>query len=72
MGKGVGIDKFRMRIFDRWGNMIFESQDLNTGWNGHANYGSTVAQQDVYVYEIDITDIFAKLHHYVGHITLVR
>ncbi len=71
-GKGIGIVDYKLLVFDRWGNMIFESQDINMGWDGRANGGTNMAQQDVYSYLIDITDVFNKKHSYLGHITLVR
>ncbi len=71
-GYGIGIIKYQMLVFDRWGNLIFTSHDLYTGWNGKANGGENIAQQDVYVYKIDLTDVFNKPHTYVGHVTLVK
>ncbi|MES2593082.1 MAG: PKD domain-containing protein [Bacteroidota bacterium] len=71
-GKGVFIVTFEMMIFDRWGNLVFFSDDINKPWDGTVNYGSEIAQQDVYVYTIKITDIKRKKHSYNGIITLVR
>ncbi|MES2593081.1 MAG: PKD domain-containing protein [Bacteroidota bacterium] len=71
-GKGVFIIEFEMMIFDRWGNLIFFSEDINKPWNGTADYGSEIAQQDVYVYTIKVTDIKRKKHSYRGIVTLVR
>ena len=61
-----------MDIFDRWGNRIFYTTDLEKGWDGRANGGSTAAQQDVYIYVVNLTDVFGEKHKYVGHFTLVR
>lgn len=71
-GKGIGIAKYKMIVFDRWGNLIFSTEDLNEGWNGKANGGKELAQQDVYVYKIILTDIFDLEHTYIGHISLVK
>jgi gliding motility-associated-like protein len=48
---GEGIVTFHMRIFDRWGNMIFETQDMNAGWDG--TYKGNIVQIDTYAYTID-------------------
>jgi gliding motility-associated-like protein len=32
-----GIVSFDMRIFNRWGEMVFESTDIHSGWNGMVN-----------------------------------
>lgn len=71
-GKGSEIIEFEMLIFDRWGNQIFKTIDLNEGWNGRANGGSDIAQKDVYVYQIRLRDFSGKPHFYNGHVSLVR
>ncbi|HET6228158.1 MAG TPA: PKD domain-containing protein, partial [Bacteroidia bacterium] len=71
-GKGVGIVSYHLWIFDRWGNMVFNSPDIDAGWDGRANNGEAVAQQDVYVWKVKLTDIFGKRHDYIGTVTLVR
>jgi len=70
--KGIFITAYEMTIFDRWGNLIFFSDDINSTWDGRANYGSEIAQSDVYVYVIKGTDINRKKHIYKGIVTLVR
>ncbi len=71
-GKGTGILEYQLMVFDRWGNFIFVSDDINEGWDGKANQGADVAQQDVYVWKVSITDIFKKKHNYTGTVTIVR
>lgn len=71
-GKGVGIKTYEMYIFDRWGNLIYYTDSLNKPWDGRANHGSEVAQQDVYVWKVRLTDVFDKKHSYIGSVTLVK
>lgn len=71
-GKGVFITQFEMMIFDRWGNMVFYSNDLSKPWDGRANNGPEIAQADVYTYLIKLSDINMKKHKYKGIVTLVR
>jgi gliding motility-associated-like protein len=71
-GKGVGIVKYHIWIFDRWGNMVFNTADINTGWDGRANNGVDVAQQDVFVWKVQLTDVFGKKHDYIGTVTIVK
>ena len=70
--KGVFISYFEIVIFDRWGNSIFFSDDINKHWDGIANYGLEKAQQDVYVYRIKIIDIYNRKKNYIGNISLLR
>lgn len=71
-GKGVGIVQYHIWIFDRWGNMVFNATDINAGWDGRANNGVEIAQQDVYVWKVQLTDVFGKRHDYIGTVTLVK
>jgi len=73
--QGVGIDNndFEFYVFDRWGDQIFKSTDLNLQWDGRANKGPDIAQQDVYIWLVITREISTrKPHQYVGHVTLVR
>jgi gliding motility-associated-like protein len=65
-GLGIGIGKFRMIIFDRWGKEIFETDDLFTAWDGKG------AMQDTYVYKVNIEDITGREFEYVGAVTLIK
>ncbi len=71
MPKGVEINEFNMMIFDRWGELIFSSDDITKGWDGRANNGDKIAEQGVYVYKIAVRDFSQKYHDYTGHITLL-
>ncbi len=71
-GKGTYINEFEMWIFDRWGNMIFYTDNINIGWDGRANGGKYVAQQDVYVYKVELYDFTGNKHKYIGPVTIVK
>jgi gliding motility-associated-like protein len=70
-GKGTYVKEFEMLIFDRWGNMVYKSNDFNKPWNGAKN-GKGDIVEDVYVYTITIVDYNKKKHYYKGIVTLVR
>jgi gliding motility-associated-like protein len=71
-GYGVGIIQYRLQIFDRWGNFIYQSNDLYSGWDGKVQGSSVMCQEDVYVWKVDLMDVFNKKHNYIGHVSLVR
>ncbi len=71
-GKGVFIKDFEMMIFDRWGNLIFFSNNISKPWDGTANHGNEIAQEDVYVYSIKVVDTKGIKHNYKGIVTLVK
>ncbi|MFZ2906482.1 MAG: PKD domain-containing protein [Cyclobacteriaceae bacterium] len=45
-----GVSEFQMLIFNRWGELLFESKNAEVGWDGY--YQGRLCQQDVYMYKI--------------------
>jgi gliding motility-associated-like protein len=48
--KGYGITELEFRIYNRWGELVFESDDINFGWDG--TYKGTNQEMEVYVYTL--------------------
>ncbi len=71
-GMGWNPDKYLLMIFDRWGNLCFQTNDMNLGWDGKTNQSSEIAQEDVYVWKVVLTDIFDKKHKYMGAVTIAK
>lgn len=71
-GKGTEIIEFEMIIFDRWGEEIFKTNDLEKGWDGTAKGGDAISQDGIYVYQIKLRDFEKKSHSYTGHVNLVK
>lgn len=73
--QGYGIkeeDKYKLEIFDRWGELIYSSDNLHKGWNGRVKGTDTVAEEGVYIYKILITDLQGYKKYFVGHVTVIR
>jgi len=66
------VNTFHMSIFNRWGAMIFETSDINLGWDG--THKGNPAYQGTYVYKIVYTAWPNKEEQQVetGVVTLVR
>ncbi|CAN5387627.1 hypothetical protein BH09BAC5_BH09BAC5_20590 [soil metagenome] len=72
-GQGYGITKYEIWIFDRWGNLIFTTKDINEAWDGSVQgRGGDLVQQDVYVWKVVLSDVFDKQHKYIGHVSVIR
>ncbi len=71
-GTGVGIEKYEMWIYNRWGTMIYYTDDINKPWTGKIQGKSEEAQQDIYTWKVELKDVFSKKHNYVGHVTLLK
>jgi len=44
------LEKYELLIYDRWGNLAFQTKNLSTGWDGKIN--GNPQPQDVYVYKL--------------------
>ncbi len=64
------IKTFRMLIYNKWGELLFESNNKNKGWDGY--YNGSLVQQDVYVYRLSLTYDDGQSETFVGDVTLVR
>jgi gliding motility-associated-like protein len=65
------VSSYQLLIFNRWGEMIFQSNDQNTGWDGY--YKNDKVQDDVYVYRLvyKLTGSEIKLIK-IGRVTVLR
>jgi gliding motility-associated-like protein len=57
---GIDPQDFWMLIYDRWGNVIFESHDPNRGWNGKLGENGDVVTEGIYNWKIFFTEILSK------------
>jgi len=72
MGVGINATEYALYVYDRWGNLIFHSTDPKQGWNGRANNGTQLSQQDTYVWKVVLKDVLEKRHRYIGHVNLIK
>ncbi len=73
-GTGIfsGMKDFTMKIWNRWGEMIFESTDPNTGWNGKKYNTGADSPQGVYLFVVTYTGPRGAKAELKGFSTLVR
>lgn len=69
---GTGIVKFNMLIFDRWGKIIFESDNLQEGWNGNFKKSEAPVPPGVYTVKIKYTNIENNEIVQFGTVALIR
>jgi gliding motility-associated-like protein len=70
---GIGADEtnYELLIFDRWGNLLFESTTWNEGWDGM--YEGKLCQEDVYVWRLTYrSSVQKQVRVYTGHVSLIR
>ncbi len=68
---GTYLDQFEMRIYNRWGEKIYTSNQPDQGWDGRVDNGVS-AQEGVYMYVVSGTGRNGEALKLVGSITLIR
>lgn len=68
--RGYGIDKMTFRIFNRWGEKVFESTDRSIGWDGR--YKNVMQEMEVYGYTLSVTFFDGTKTFKKGNITLLK
>lgn len=65
-----GVSQYEMNIFNKWGELLFVTNDINIGWNGY--YRGELCQQDVYVWKINAEFADGRKIVKVGDLMLLR
>lgn len=71
----TGFDPYHytLYIFNRWGELIFESHDTNIGWNGKYGVDGKMCQDGTYTWKISVKKRMVDEHmEFIGHINLIR
>ena len=69
-GEGINWDTYQMSIFNRWGELLYYTEDINDPWDG--SYKGLQVEISVYVWKIRFYDINGQSHNLYGHVSLVR
>lgn len=65
------VSAFEMKIYNRWGELVFESDVVNgRGWDGM--YGGEPQPVGVYIYQMSVTFENGNTERYQGNVTLLR
>ncbi|MCX7768664.1 MAG: gliding motility-associated C-terminal domain-containing protein [Flavobacteriales bacterium] len=70
---GIGFDTttYHLWVFDRWGHLVFETQDYKTSWNGTDLKGKP-APQGLYAVRVTMKDIYGLPRQFLGSVYLYR
>jgi gliding motility-associated-like protein len=72
-GNKIDPSDFSMQIFNRWGELIFESNNIEIGWNGNYGPNNTAAPSGVYTYQVRYRfDGMQESKTIQGHLSLLR
>lgn len=67
---GQYINKFEMDIFNRWGELMFTTTELDIGWDG--NFKGTPMPEGTYTFVATITDLAGRTFKKSGSVLLMR
>lgn len=71
MTEGFDLANFEMNIYNRWGEVVFSSRDVLSGWNG--TYDGLMADEGTYIWDIRVKRLNDDRYEaYHGHVTLMR
>ncbi|WP_341834778.1 PKD domain-containing protein [Chitinophaga pollutisoli] len=68
--KGFGIVRYDMKVFNRWGQLMFQSNDQRLGWDGRFN--GTVQPMDAYAFVLNVEFTDGNKITKTGNVTLLR
>jgi gliding motility-associated-like protein len=68
--RGIWIEKMIFRIFDRWGEIVFESTEPTIGWDG--TFRGKKLDPDVYDFYLDVTCVGGLKSISKGNVTLMK
>ncbi len=66
----TGIKFYELNVFNRWGNKVFQTFELNKGWDG--TFNGEPCKDDVYVWQIKVSSLGGEMKILDGHVTLFR
>ena len=68
----LGPLNYQFSIFNRWGERIFFTNDINIGWNGRKQNSGSFAPNGVYTYLIEFNDARGNSKLLKGYATLIK
>jgi len=73
-GKGFfdGFRDYKMQIWNRWGEKIYEGSDPSVGWDGKKQTSGDIAPAGVYIYTVEYSPPRGEAKKEKGHVTLIR
>lgn len=65
-----GIVRYNLKIYNRWGELLFESNNRHIGWDGY--YRGSLSKADVYVFKLSVEFSDGRTLDKLGDLTLIR
>ena len=70
-----GLDGFasnQLVVFNRWGNVVYHSNNLKESWDGRDQFSGADCPVDVYIYNVKVKNFKGELQEFTGRVTLLN
>jgi gliding motility-associated-like protein len=68
--RGAGVESIDLKLYNRWGEIVFESTDISIGWDG--KYKGKEAPVEAYAFVLNVTFVDGTTFFKKGNVTLLR
>ncbi|MEP1094676.1 MAG: gliding motility-associated C-terminal domain-containing protein, partial [Cyclobacteriaceae bacterium] len=65
-----GVIRFKMFVYNKWGQLLFKSENQRVGWDGYFN--GKLAPAGVYIYKLEVRYSDNRDEIIAGDVTLIR
>ena len=71
--RGADLSTYELSIFNRWGELVFKTNDIEEGWIGNHQGSGYFVPNDTYVWVVKVRDLYsADWKKETGHVTIIR
>lgn len=70
--EGFDAKGFEMKIYDRWGHLVYQTNDISKGWDGSMQNKGEALKEDAYVYKIKYKDSEGNAFEKIGNVSLLK
>jgi gliding motility-associated-like protein len=64
-----GVEEYKLQIFNKWGELLYESTDIAKGWDGY--YRGQLVKQDVYAWKVEARFVNGQKYEKAGDVTVI-
>lgn len=71
VGEGIADEDYSLIVFDRWGKVVFETEDPDEFWDGTFQKSTKKVPQGIYVYRLSLSDLNSENQTFMGSVTVL-
>ncbi|MBS1651429.1 MAG: gliding motility-associated C-terminal domain-containing protein [Bacteroidetes bacterium] len=71
-GMGWKEGSYTLSIYNRWGELVFETSNPNEAWNGGLYNKTENYSNNVFTWKVSVSDLQSKNHIYTGSVTIIK